>query len=171
METRRWLVGIGAGSLVLAGALVALPAVGIARQEATPAAGGQIFQPGVELAEVLETALEGQDGAAARSVSLDDWENALVYVVDLSNGAEIHINATTGEVLPTTYEAGATVAPLEPAIDLAEAQETAIVGQGDAAVSWVGLAAWDGTLVYEVALDNGAHIEIDAATGEILETE
>ena len=52
-----------------------------------------------------------------------------------------------------------------------EAQEAAIAGQGDAAVSWVGLADWEGTLVDEVALDNGAHVEVDATTGDILANE
>lgn len=171
MATRRLLTGIGAGSLVLAGAVFSLPAIGVARQEATPVAQGRLLQPGVELADVLETAREGQDGAEARSVSLDDWEDALVYVVELDNGAEIHIDAATGEILPSTLDAGSMTAPIEPTIGLVEAQEAALAGQGEAAVSWVGLADWSGTLTYEVALDNGAHVEVDATTGDILSTE
>lgn len=156
--------------MVLAGTLVALPLTGMAGQEATPVAPGRLLQPGVELADVLDTAREGQDGAEVRRVSLDDWEeDELVFVVGLDNGAEIHIGATTGEVL-RTLDAGSATA-IEPEIGFVEAQETALAGQADAAVDWIGLNDWDGTLVYEVVLDNGVNVEIDAATGDVLATE
>ncbi len=60
---------------------------------------------------------------------------------------------------------------LEPAVGLIEVQEIAIEGQADAAVESVELEGEDGRLVYEVTLGNGTEIEIDATTGEVLETE
>jgi hypothetical protein len=60
---------------------------------------------------------------------------------------------------------------LQPTIDLLEAQEIALEGQGRAHVTQIDLAAKDGVLVYRIALDNGIDVEVDATTGEMLRTE
>ena len=60
---------------------------------------------------------------------------------------------------------------LSPAIDIVRAQELALEGQKDAVVRWVKLDGDDGVLHYDVVLDNGTEIEVDATTGEIGETE
>ncbi len=60
---------------------------------------------------------------------------------------------------------------MEPAIDIIQAQETALEGQADAVVVEVELEGDDGFLEYEVELSNGIDVEIDATTGEILRTE
>ena len=60
---------------------------------------------------------------------------------------------------------------LEPSIDLVEAQEIALEGQGGAHVAEVDLDGKTGVLVYRIALDNGLDVEIDATTGEIVGTE
>jgi uncharacterized membrane protein YkoI len=57
-----------------------------------------------------------------------------------------------------------------PGIDIVQAQEIAIEGHDGAAVRSVELDGDDGVLVYEVKLDNGVEVEIDATTGEIVET-
>jgi hypothetical protein len=59
----------------------------------------------------------------------------------------------------------------EPEIDLVQAQETALEGQGDAVVVEVDLEGDSGILEYEVELDNGVEVELDATTGEVLRTE
>ncbi len=60
---------------------------------------------------------------------------------------------------------------LQPSIDLGEAQEIALEGQGGAHVAEVDLDGKDSSMVYRIALDNGIDVEIDATTGEILRTE
>lgn len=60
---------------------------------------------------------------------------------------------------------------LEPAIDLRQAQEAALAGQDGAAVASVKLDGDEGTLTYDVVLDTGLEVEVDATTGEIGETE
>lgn len=60
---------------------------------------------------------------------------------------------------------------LQPAIDLTRAQEIALDGQSGAVVTGVELDGDDGVLAYDVRLDNGTEVEIDATTGAILETE
>jgi hypothetical protein len=59
---------------------------------------------------------------------------------------------------------------LQPTIDLVEAQEIALEGQGRAHVTQIDLAAKDGVLVYRIALDNGIDVEVDATTGQIVGT-
>src|SRR5680860_403130 len=56
----------------------------------------------------------------------------------------------------------------QPEIELIEAQEIALTDQGDAAVVQVELDGDDGVLTYEVRLDNGMEVDVDATTGEIL---
>ena len=60
---------------------------------------------------------------------------------------------------------------LAPAIDLAQAQEAALVGQDGAVVTSVKLDGDEGTLTYDVVLDNGVEVEVDATTGALGETE
>ncbi len=56
---------------------------------------------------------------------------------------------------------------LEPAIDLKQAQEAALAGQDGASVMSVKLDGDEGTLMYDILLDNGIEIEVDATTGEV----
>lgn len=60
---------------------------------------------------------------------------------------------------------------LQPGIDLTQAQEAALAGQDGAAVVSVKLDGDEGTLTYDVVLDNGLEVEVDATTGAIGETE
>jgi hypothetical protein len=60
---------------------------------------------------------------------------------------------------------------LQPAIDIVRAQEIALEGQSGAVVRWVKLDGDDGVLHYDVVLDNGVEVEVDATTGQIAETE
>jgi uncharacterized membrane protein YkoI len=59
----------------------------------------------------------------------------------------------------------------EPAIDLIRAQEIALEGNDGAVVRKVELEGDDGLLHYEVTLDNGVEVEIDATSGEVLRTD
>ena len=60
---------------------------------------------------------------------------------------------------------------LQPAIEPGAAQELALEGQGGAHVAEVDLDGNAGLLAYQITLDNGIVVRIDATTGEILGTE
>lgn len=60
---------------------------------------------------------------------------------------------------------------LQPEIDLIQAQEIALEDQGEAVVVAVNLDGDNGVLAYDVLLDNGFIVEIDATSGEILRAE
>ena len=60
---------------------------------------------------------------------------------------------------------------LDPEVGLIEAQETALSGYEGAAVRSMELDYQAGELVWEIRLDNGVEVEIDALTGEVLRTE
>ncbi len=60
---------------------------------------------------------------------------------------------------------------LQPAIDLARAQEIALEGNAGAAVTKIELDGDDGVLEYAVHLNNGVEVDIDATTGAIIKTE
>jgi len=60
---------------------------------------------------------------------------------------------------------------LTPAIDLARAQEIALDGQTGAVVTSVDLDGDDGVLVYDVLLDSGVEVEVDATSGQVVQTE
>ena len=107
--TRRTIVNTGAASLVAMTALRATPAQSLA-QEGTPtppSAGAQpavepVLRPGIDQIAAQEAALGGQSGVAVNSVKLQRANGTLHYEVDLSNGAEVFIDAVTGQIVPMT---------------------------------------------------------------------
>ena len=60
---------------------------------------------------------------------------------------------------------------LRPEIDLIRAQEIALEGNAGAAVTKVELEGDDGVLKYDVHLNNGVEVEIDATTGAVIRTD
>jgi uncharacterized membrane protein YkoI len=60
---------------------------------------------------------------------------------------------------------------LQPAIDLIRAQESALEGQTGAVVVSVDLDGEDGVLAYDVVLDNGSEVQVDATSGTVIKTE
>ena len=71
---------------------------------ATPVVGTPLLQPTIDLAKAQEIALQGQTGAAVTSVKLDGEDGTLIYDVELDNGTEVEVDATSGEVLKTETE-------------------------------------------------------------------
>ena len=120
MRTRTWLTGLGAGALMLGGVVATEPFALAAMQDATPPAqveemetedpnatpivGTPLLQPTIDLATAQQTALQGQTGAAVASVKLDGEDGTLIYDVELDNGAEVEVDATSGEVLKTEQD-------------------------------------------------------------------
>ena len=113
--TRRTIVNTGAASLVAAAALRTTPAETLA-QAGTPTpqpgtAGAQtamepVLRPDIDQIAAQEAALGGQAGVAVESVKLQRAESGLRYELELSNGAEVLVDATTGQVLPMTDDEG-----------------------------------------------------------------
>jgi hypothetical protein len=60
---------------------------------------------------------------------------------------------------------------LEPAVDFIRAQEIALEGHTGAAVMDVELSGQDGVLAYSVTLDSGIEVDVDATSGEVIQTE
>ncbi len=112
--TRRQIVNVGAASLVSAGALGTTLTDTLAQAETpTPlpqTAGAEttaqtlVLRPDIDQIAAQETALDGQTGVAVHSVKLQAVNDILLYEVELSNGAEVTVDATTGQVMPLTEQ-------------------------------------------------------------------
>ena len=63
--------------------------------------GTPLLQPAIDLIKAQEIALTDQTGAAVTEVGLDGEEGVLVYTIELDNGIEVTLDATTGEVITT----------------------------------------------------------------------
>ena len=118
MQSRRWLTGLTIGTLALTGMVTANPLTGSAQQTATPPAsqtstqatndeangpavlGTPIFKPQIDIVKAQELALADQPGAVVTDVSLEGGRGMLEYSVELDNGKELHVNATSGDILP-----------------------------------------------------------------------
>ena len=110
MTTRRTIVNAGAASLAAA-AMRTTRAETLAQVETpTPqpgTAGAQtamepVLRPDIDQIAAQEAALGGQSGVAVDSVKLQRAEGGLRYEVELSNSAEVFVDATTGQVMPMT---------------------------------------------------------------------
>ncbi len=111
ITTRRTILNAGAASLMAVAALRTTRAETLA-QAGTPTpqpgtAGVQtamepVLRPDIDQIAAQEAALGGQPGVAVDSVKLQRAQGGLRYEVQLSNGAEVFIDASTGQVLPMT---------------------------------------------------------------------
>jgi hypothetical protein len=94
MHALRWLAALAAGSFLLIGVFATAPFAGLARQDSTP-------PPGVRLSEdeAEAIALEAYPDAQVVEVEAEEEDGGLVYSVELSNGVEVEVDATTGEIV------------------------------------------------------------------------
>jgi uncharacterized membrane protein YkoI len=144
-------------------------------------------------ANEAKTAAEAaQPGTKAIKVELESEDGFLVYDVELDNGMELTIDAGDGTVLLT--EQGelplkgslpvdeALTEGLSDADEAAILQEQAVLSADEAKAAAeaaqpgtkavkVELESEDGFLVYDVELDNGMELTIDAGDGTVLLTE
>jgi uncharacterized membrane protein YkoI len=109
--TRRTIVNAGAATLVAVTALRSTHAETLAQAGTPtpqPAAGAEtaamepVLRPDIDQVAAQEAALGGQPGVVVNSVKLQRANGTLRYEVDLSNGAEVFIDAATGQILPMT---------------------------------------------------------------------
>lgn len=125
MQIRRWLVGMSFGTMALTGVIAAGPIPVSAQQNSTPPAqsasetaaednqaigpavvGTPLLQPTIDLTRAQEIALEGQTGAVVTDIGLDGEDGVLAYSIELDNGMEVDVDATSGEVLKTEQSDG-----------------------------------------------------------------
>lgn len=125
MPSKRWLAGIGAGSMLLLGGIIAGPlgtfAEGASQQTTSPNpivssqqsaetndhetddAVSASIQAQAKLTpdQAKQAAVNAHPGTTATQVSLDDENGTAVYSVTLSNGDEVKVDAASGTVLGT----------------------------------------------------------------------
>ena len=112
MTTRRTIVNAGAASLVAAAAMRTTPLAQAETPTPQPGTAGAqtamepVLRPDIDQIAAQEAALGGQSGVAVDSVKLQRAEGGLRYEVELSNSAEVFVDATTGQVMPMTDDEG-----------------------------------------------------------------
>jgi uncharacterized membrane protein YkoI len=107
--TRRTLVNAGAATLIAVAAFRTTRAETLA-QAGTPTpqpgtvgaetAMEPVLRPDIDQIAAQEAALGGQSGVAVDSVKLQRANGTLRYEVELSTGAEVIVDAMTGQILP-----------------------------------------------------------------------
>lgn len=121
MHARRLVTGLSVGTLALTGMIAAGSLTGSAQSSSTPPAaqtaaqeagederasgpavvGTPLLQPSIDLMRAQEIALTGQAGAVVTEVGLDGENGVLTYSIELDNGMEVDVDATSGDVLKT----------------------------------------------------------------------
>ena len=95
MRMLRWLAALATGSFLLVCTFTIGPGAGFAQQDPTP--------PAAELGEdeAANIALEANPDTEVVEVESEQEDGRLLYEVQLSNGVEVEIDATTGEIVET----------------------------------------------------------------------
>lgn len=115
MTLRRWLVGVGAGTLFLLGGILTGPLGAFAKSSppSTPAtvqsqtnteadqASRTQTQPAITSDQAKQAALAANPGTSVTQASLNDENGTLIYNVELSNGSDVKVDASTGTILST----------------------------------------------------------------------
>ncbi len=92
MTRKRWLIGAGAGSLLLVGGLAAGPVASLAQGD-----------PDAKLSEeeAVQIAIGEFPGTTSTSVELEEEDGRAVYEINLSNGYEVEVDGNSGQILET----------------------------------------------------------------------
>lgn len=172
MSRKQWLLMVPAAVVLLvAGALLAGPVASVAQD--------QVFGIDADLSrqEAEDIAIAEYPDAEVTGSELEEEAGIPVYEIELSNGVDVEIHGDTGEILGTENEdddddaedqqlrENPPALSREDAIGIAEGEYP-----GETAHE-VELEVEAGVAVYSVELSNGMELEIDANTGEILQTE
>ena len=89
MTTHRKLIGLGAGTLLLAGVIAANPFAGASSQDANPADDDR----------AAAIALEAYPGTTVVAIEAEEEGGRLLHEVELSNGVEVEIDLATGKIV------------------------------------------------------------------------
>lgn len=117
-------------------------------------------------ASIVKTELGNENGLLVYSIELDDGQKikvdagngSILYIELLNNKPEDQTNQRAASQNGTGISADEAIAIAEKAFDGAKAVE-------------VEQESENGGLVYEVEMDNGAEVEVDGSSGDILEIE
>ncbi|HEX5165553.1 MAG TPA: PepSY domain-containing protein, partial [Thermomicrobiales bacterium] len=92
IATKHWMMGAGAGALLLVGGLAAGPVAGLAQGD-----------PSADLSkdEAAQIAIAEYPGTTATSVDLEEEDGNAIYDVNLSNGYEVEVDGNSGQILET----------------------------------------------------------------------
>jgi uncharacterized membrane protein YkoI len=92
MTRKRWMMGAGAGTLLLVGGLAAGPVAGLAQDD-----------PSADISEdeAVQIAIGEYPDTSATRVELDDEDGRAVYEISLSNGYEVEVDGSDGRILET----------------------------------------------------------------------
>jgi uncharacterized membrane protein YkoI len=94
------VVAAGVGILISLG-------VGVLRAQQAGQEEQVVGQPAITRAQAEQIALTAHPGATVTEVELEneeDFQNQLVYEVELSNGLEVAVDATSGTILGTEQD-------------------------------------------------------------------
>lgn len=97
MTRRKWLMGAGAGTLLLVGGLIAGPVASLAQGDPEAA---------ISKDQATQIATEQFPGTSATDVELEAEDGRPVYEVTLSNGTEVEVDGDTGAILETEQADG-----------------------------------------------------------------
>lgn len=175
MKSRKWLLGAGAGILLLVAGAAFGPIPGFDDENDEPLPANA---PQLGIADVLEVATGEHDDGDPMEIELEN-EDGLVFGVEFSDGFEVEMNADTGKILETEQEDEANddeeVSALTepPALTFMDARDAALALDGNADVDVLGIELENeaGQMVYSVELSNGNEVELDADSGDVLEVE
>lgn len=92
MTRKRWLIGAGAGSLLLVGGIAAGPVASLAQGDPTA---------DLSKDEAAQIAIAAYPGTTATSVDLEEEDGNAIYDVNLSNGYEVEVDGNSGKILET----------------------------------------------------------------------
>lgn len=92
MTPRRWLMGAGAGTMLLLGGIIAGPAASLA---------GDGAQAQISEDEAAQFAIAEFPGSSANEVELEEEDGLAIYEVTLSNGIEVEVDGNNGQILET----------------------------------------------------------------------
>ena len=180
MTRKRWLMGAGAGSLLLLGGIAAGPVTSLAQND-----------PNADLREdeVVQIVLGEYPGTTVAYVELEEEDDRPVYEVTLSNGLDVEVDGNDGRILETDAadddldddrdddDDRAEARTLDDGVDLlpqaTTTLEQAIVaaqGATGGAVGEVDLEYAGDRLVFNVDIGDN-DVKVDAADGSIVSTD
>lgn len=127
----------------------------------------------LSLEKVEEIAKKDDTTLSIKGIELKTEDGLLVYVIHLSNGKELTINATTGDQIALSDDDGedddTLPANLAAKISLTSALAVAKKEHPGVAIEKIEIETEDGILVYRVKFIDEALVEVDANNGSIME--
>lgn len=136
---------------------------------------GVTFSQGsnIDINQAISTALERYPGTSVIEAELERESGVGVWEIELSNGAEVYVDAASGDVIG--FEArnvsGDETMSGSSGTDINQAIAIAKDRYEDASVIEIEYEDEDGRTFWEIELSNGAEVEIDIVSGSVVKLE